>query len=104
MAKNSKNKIRIRLKAYESKALDETLKLITDIAQTTGSTCAAVPLPSKLIRTAIHNSTHVHGRSKEHYQLVVSNGVVDITKPTDATIDALKKLSVKQGVEIQIKM
>jgi len=103
MAKQQQ-KIRIRLKAYDHRVLDQS---ITEIVQTTKRTGAKVlgpiPLPTKREDYTVLRSPHVNKKSREQFQIKTHKRLLDIINPTSKTIDALKRLDLPTGVDIEIK-
>lgn len=98
-------KIRIRLKAFDHKLLDQSLVEIVDTAKRTGAKVAGpIPLPTKIERYCVLRSPHVDKKSREHFEIRTHKRLLDILEPTQQTIDALMKLDLSAGVEVEIKM
>lgn len=98
-------KIRIRLKAFDHKLLDQSSVEIVDTAKRTGARVAGpIPLPTKIEKFCILRSPHVDKRSMEHFEIRTHKRLLDILGPTQQTIDALMKLDLASGVEVEIKM
>jgi small subunit ribosomal protein S10 len=98
-------KIRIRLKAFDHKLLDQSSVEIVDTAKRTGARVAGpIPLPTKIEKFCILRSPHVDKRSMEHFEIRTHKRLMDILDPTQQTIDALMKLELASGVEVEIKM
>ena len=99
------SRIRIRLKAFDHKIIDEATKIIAEIAQRTGALIRGpVPLPTDIKKYTVNRSTFVHKDSREQFEMRVHKGLIDIMSPTPKTIDGLTNLSLPSGVEVEIKM
>jgi len=97
-------KIRIKLKAYESNLLDNAIREIVATAQRTGARIAGpVPLPTKKSRYCVLRSPHVDKKSREHFEIRTHKRLLDILSPTQQTIDALMKLDLSAGVHVEIE-
>ena len=97
-------KIRIRLKAYDHRLLDQSAGEIVDTAKRTGASIAGpVPLPTKINKFTVLRSPHVDKKSREQYEIRTHKRVVDITEPTAKTIDELRNLNMPAGVDVEIK-
>ena len=101
-----KQRIRIRLKAYDHKVIDQSAKQIIDTALRTGATIAGpVPLPTRKTMYTVNTSPHVYKqRGGEHYEMRVHKRLIDITNPTPKTIDSLQNLSLPAGCDAEIRM
>lgn len=98
-------KIRIKIKAFDHKVIDETGKLIIDTAERTGAVVAGpIPLPTKLEKFTVNKSTFVHKPSRDQYEMRTHKRLIDITEVAPKTIESLSNLSLPAGVEIEIKM
>lgn len=98
-------KIRIRLKAFDHKLLDQSASEIVDTAKRTGARIAGpVPLPTKIERYTVLRSPHVDKKSREQFEIRTHKRLLDILEPTQQTIDALMRLDLSAGVEVEIKM
>lgn len=98
-------KIRIRLKAYDHKQLDRSLSEIVDTARRTGARIAGpIPLPTKINRYTVLRSPHIDKKSREQFEVRTHKRLVDILEPTQQTIDALMKLELSAGVDVEIKL
>lgn len=98
-------KIRIRLKAYDHKVIDQSAKQIVDTAIRTGATVAGpVPLPTRKSTFTVVKSPHVYKTGGESYEMRVHKRLIDISDATPKTIDALQNLSLPAGVDAEIKM
>ena len=97
-------KIRIRLKAYDHRVLDQSTREIVDIAKRTGARVSGpVPLPTKISRYTVLRSPHVDKKSREQFEIRTHKRMVDILEPTPQTVDALMKLELPAGVDVEIK-
>ena len=101
----SKQKIRIRLKAFDYKLIDQSALEIVDTAKRTGAQVRGpVPLPTKMERFTILISPHADKDARDQYELRTHKRLMDILEPTDKTVDALMKLELPAGVDVQIKL
>ena len=102
----SKNqKIRIRLKAYDHKALDQSAVKIVDTAKKTGAMVSGpIPLPTEKNIYTILRSPHVNKDSREQFEMRTHKRLIDILQPTNKTVDALMRLDLPAGVDIEIKL
>lgn len=101
-----KQRIRIRLKAYDHKVIDQAAKQIIDTALRTGATIAGpVPLPTRETDYCVNTSPHVYTQfGREHYRMRVHKRLIDIINPTAKTIDSLQNLSLPAGCDAEIRM
>jgi len=100
----SSKKIRIKLKAYDHRILDQSARDIVDVAKRTGAQVSGpIPLPTKRTLFTVLRSPHVDKRSREQFELRVHKRLVDIANATTEMVDALMKLEVPAGVEVEIK-
>ena len=98
-------KIRIRLKAYDYRILDQSTTEIVDTAKRTGARVAGpIPLPTVINRWTVNRSPHVDKKSREQFEIRTHKRLVDILDPSSKTVDALMRLSLAAGVDIEIKM
>ncbi len=98
-------KIRIRLKAFDHKLLDQSAVEIVETARRTGAKIAGpVPLPTKIERYTVLRSPHVDKKSREQFEIRTHKRLLDILEPTQQTVDALMRLDLSAGVEVEIKM
>ena len=98
-------KIRIKLKAYDHRLLDQSVKEIVDTAQRTGARIAGpMPLPTKISKFTILRSPHVDKKSREQFEIRTHKRLIDIYDPTPDTVDALMKLELAAGVDVEIKL
>ena len=97
--------IRIRLKAYDHRLIDKSAKEIVETAKRTGATVKGpVPLPTKIERYTVLISPHVNKDARDQNELLTHKRLMDIVDPTDKTVDALMKLELPAGVDVQIKL
>ena len=97
--------IRIRLKAFDHRLIDNSAREIVETAKRTGATVKGpIPLPMKMERHTILISPHVNKNAREQYEIRTHNRLMDIVDPTDKTVDALMKLELPAGVDVQIKL
>jgi small subunit ribosomal protein S10 len=98
-------KIRIRLKAYDYKLLDRSAEDIVDTAKRTGARVAGpIPLPTMINKFCVNRSPHVDKKSREQFEIRTHKRLLDILEPTQQTIDALGKLDLAAGVDVEIKL
>jgi small subunit ribosomal protein S10 len=97
-------KIRIRLKAYDYKLLDQSANEIIETVRRTGArTAGPVPLPTRINRYTVLRGPHVDKKSREQFEIRTHKRLIDIIEPTQATLDALMKLDLSAGVDVEIK-
>jgi small subunit ribosomal protein S10 len=100
-----KQRIRIRLKAYDNKVIDQSAKQILDTAVRTGAKVAGpIPLPTDKTGYTVIKSPHIYKDGREQFEMRVHKRLIDITEPTGKTVDALMNLNLPAGVDIEIKM
>ena len=98
-------KIRIRLKAYEHKILDASAEKIVETAKRTGAEISGpIPLPTERTLYTVLRSPHKHKDSREQFEMRTHKRLIDIVNPTAKTVDALSKLELPSGVDIEIKL
>ena len=103
MAKNQN--IRIRLKAFDHRLIDKSASEIVETAKRTGAQVAGpIPLPTKKERFTVLISPHVNKDARDQYEIRTHKRLMDILDPTDKTVDALMKLELPAGVDVQIKL
>jgi len=104
MAATAQNKIRIRLKAYDYKLLDQATEEIVETAKRTRASVAGpIPLPTKINKYCVLRSPHVDKKSREQFEIRTHKRLLDILDPTQETLDALMKLDLSAGVDVEIK-
>ena len=97
-------KIRIRLKAYDHKLLDQATHEIVDTARRTGARVVGhIPLPTRITKYCVLRSPHVDKKSREQFEIRTHKRLLDILEPTQPTLDALMKLDLSAGVDVEIK-
>ena len=97
-------KIRIRLKAYDSKLLDQSAGEIVETAKRTGAKVVGpIPLPTRINKFTVLRSPHVDKKSREQFEIRTHKRLLDILEPTPQTLDALMKLDLSAGVDVEIK-
>jgi small subunit ribosomal protein S10 len=100
-----KQKIRIRLKAYDHKILDQSAEQIVEAAERTGAAVAGpVPLPTQIKRFTVIRSPHIDKDSQEQFEMRTHKRLIDILEPTSRTVDTLMRLQLPAGVDIEIKL
>ncbi len=98
-------KIRIRLKAYDYKLLDKSASEIVETARETGAKIAGpIPLPTEINKYCVLRSPHVDKKSREQFEIRTHKRLLDILEPTQQTVDALMKLDLAAGVDVEIKL
>ena len=98
-------KIRIRLRAFVYKLLDQAVTEIVDTAMRTGAKVAGpIPLPTKINKYCVLRSPHVDKKSREQFEIRTHKRLLDILEPTQQTVDALMKLDLSAGVDVEIKL
>ena len=98
-------KIRIRLKAYDFKLLDKSAMEIVETARETGAKVAGpIPLPTEINKYCVLRSPHVDKKSREQFEIRTHKRLLDILDPTQQTVDALMKLDLAAGVDVEIKL
>ena len=98
------DKIRIRLKAYDHRILDQSTREIVDTAKRTGARVAGpIPLPTIINKFTVQRSPHVDKKSREQFEIRTHKRLLDILEPTPQTVDALMKLDLPAGVDVEIK-
>lgn len=100
-----KQTIRIRLKAFDYRLIDQSAKEIVETAKRTGAQVKGpIPLPTRKERFTVLTSPHVNKDARDQYELRTHKRLMDIVEPTDKTVDALMKLDLAAGVDVQIKL
>lgn len=98
-------KIRIRLKGYDHRLLDQSAVEIMDTAKRTGAKISGpIPLPTRINRWTVLRSPHVDKKSREQFEIRTHKRLMDILDPTPQTVDALMKLDLAAGVDVEIKL
>lgn len=97
--------IRIRLKAFDHRLIDNSVREIVDTAKRTGAIVRGpIPLPTRRERFTVLISPHVNKDARDQYEIRTHKRLLDIVEPTDKTVDALSKLDLAAGVDVQIKL
>jgi len=98
-------RIRIRLKAYDHRLLDHSVKEIVETAKRTGANLKGpIPLPTKISKYCVLRSPHVDKKSREQFEIRTHKRLMDIVEPTQNTVDALMRLDLPAGVDVEIKL
>ena len=98
-------KIRVCLKSYDSKLLDKSVQEIVDTVRRTGANLAGpIPLPTKVNKFCVLRSPHVDKKSREQFEIRTHKRILDILDPTQQTVDALMKLDLAAGIDVEIKL
>lgn len=101
----SNQKIRIRLKAYDHRLIDRSAVEIVETAKRTGAMVhGPIPLPTKIERFTLLRSPHVNKTARDQFEIRTHKRIMDIIEPTDKTVDALMKLDLAAGVDVEIKL
>jgi len=100
----AKQKIRIRLKAYDHRVLDQSVRQIVDTAERTGAIIIGpVPLPTKIEKFTVIRSSFIDKDSREQFEIRTHKRLIDVVEPSSKTIDALVRLNLPAGVDVEIK-
>jgi small subunit ribosomal protein S10 len=98
-------KIRIKLKAYDHRILDQSVKEIVETARRTGARISGpVPLPTRIQKFTVLRSPHIDKHSREQFEIRTHKRLIDIYEPTPQTVDELMKLELAAGVDVEIKL
>jgi small subunit ribosomal protein S10 len=101
----AKSRIRIKIKAYDNKIIDQSARQIVETAERTGASISGpVPLPTEVRKFTVNRSTFVHKDARDQYEMRVHKRLIDIWSPNQKTIDSLTNLDLPAGVDIEIKM
>jgi len=101
----AKLRIRIKIKAYDHKIIDQSARQIVETAERSGaSIIGPVPLPTEVRKFTVNKSTFVKKDARDQYEMRIHKRLIDITSPTPKTIDSLTNLDLPAGVDIEIKM
>lgn len=101
----AKGRIRVRLKSYDHRVVDETAGKILETALSTGAKVVGpIPLPTDRKLLVVTTSPHVDKNAREHFEMLTHKRLIDIIDPTSKTLDALSHLDLPAGVDIEIKM
>lgn len=98
-------RIRIKIKAYDSKIIDQSARKIIETVERAGSQVSGpVPLPTEIHKMTVNSSTFVHKNARDQYEMRVHKRLIDIMNPNPRTIEQLKNIDLPAGVEVEIKM
>jgi small subunit ribosomal protein S10 len=98
-------RIRIKIRAYDHKLIDQSAKQIVETAKKSGAKISGpVPLPTEKTKYTVLRSTFVHKDSRDQYEMRIHKRLIDILSPTQKTIDSLTNLNLPAGVDVEIKM
>jgi small subunit ribosomal protein S10 len=101
----TKPRIRIKIRAYDHKIIDQSTRMIIDTAERSGAkVIGPIPLPTEKKKYTVNRSSFVHKDSRDQFEMRTHKRLVDIVEPTPKTIDSLMSLSLPAGVDIEIKM
>jgi small subunit ribosomal protein S10 len=101
----AKQRIRIKIKAFDHKIIDQSTKTIIDTAKRSGAQIfGPIPLPTEKKKYTVNKSTFVHKNARDQFEMRIHKRLVDIVEPSAKTIEALTSLSLPAGVDVEIKM
>jgi len=104
-AETKKPKIRIKIKAFDHKVIDQAARSIIETAERTGAIIAGpIPIPTHIEKFTVNKSTFVHKNARDQFEIRTHKRLIDITESTAKTIESLSSLTLPAGVEIEIKM
>ena len=102
---NGDRRIRVRLRGFDYRILDQSVREIVDTVIRSGARIAGpVPLPTRIEKYTVQRSTHVDKKSREQFEIRTHKRLLDIMEPTPETMDALMKLNLSAGVDVEIKL
>jgi len=102
---NMKDNIRIRLRAFDHRLLDQSTREIVDTAKRTGAQVAGpIPLPTRINKYTVNRSPHVDKKSRDQFEIRTHKRLLDILNPTQTTVDTLMRLDLPAGVDVEIKV
>jgi small subunit ribosomal protein S10 len=100
-----KDNIRIRLRAFDHRLLDQSTREIVDTAKRTGAQVAGpIPLPTRINKFTVNRSPHVDKKSRDQFEIRTHKRLLDILNPTQTTVDTLMRLDLPAGVDVEIKV
>lgn len=100
-----KEKIRIKLQAYDSRVLDQSVHEIVGTARRTGAKIVGpIPLPTHIWKTTVLRGPHIDKKARDQYEVRTHKRLIELEEPTSRTVDALMKLDLPAGVDVQIKL
>jgi len=98
-------KLRIKIRAYDSKIIDQCAKLIIETIERVGAEfCGPIPLPTVIKKYTVNRSTFVHKDARDQYETRIHKRLIDVLKPNTKVVDSLSNLNLPAGVDIEIKM
>lgn len=100
----SNQRIRIRLKSFDHRLIDQSAQEIVETAKRTGAQVWSIPMPTRIERFNVLTSPHVNKDARDQYEIRTYKRLIDIVQPTDKTVDALMKLDLAAGVDVQIAL
>ncbi|AIL79334.1 30S ribosomal protein S10 [Acinetobacter baumannii] len=101
----SNQRIRIRLKSFDHRLIDQSAQEIVETAKRTGAqVCGPIPMPTRIERFNVLTSPHLNKDARDQYEIRTYKRLIDIVQPTDKTVDALMKLDLAAGVDVQIAL
>jgi small subunit ribosomal protein S10 len=101
----ARQQIRIKLKAYDHRLLDQSARQIVEAAERTGAAVAGpVPLPTSIEKFTVLKGPHIHKDAREQFEIRTHKRLIDIMEPTSKTVDTLMRLQLPSGVDIEIKL
>lgn len=101
----ARQQIRIKLKAYDHRLIDQSARQIVEAAERTGAAVAGpIPLPTHIAKYTVLRSPHIYKDAREHFEVRTHKRLIDILEPTSKTVDTLMRLQLPSGVDIEIKL
>jgi small subunit ribosomal protein S10 len=101
----ARQQIRIKLKAYDHRLLDQSARQIVEAAERTGAAVAGpVPLPTSIDKYCVLKGPHIHKDAREQFEIRTHKRLIDIMEPTSKTVDTLMRLQLPSGVDIELKL
>ncbi|NTW14855.1 MAG: 30S ribosomal protein S10 [Candidatus Moranbacteria bacterium] len=101
----AESRMRVKIKAYDHKVIDQSARKIVETAERSGATVTGpVPLPTEIHKVTVNRSTFVHKNSRDQYEMRVHKRLIDVVNPTPKTIDLMTNLDLPTGVDVEIKM
>ena len=98
-------RVRIKIKAFDHKVIDQSARRIVETAERTGASIVGpVPLPTEIHKMTVNRSTFVHKKSRDQFEMRIHKRLIDILNPTAKTVDNLTNLDLPAGVDVEIKM
>ena len=99
------SRVRIKIRAYDHKVIDQSTRTIIDTAERTGASVRGpIPLPTEKHKYTVNRSTFVHKNAREQYEMRIHKRLIDIMDPTPKTVESLMSLNLPAGVDVEIKM